>query len=111
MGQESTTALPRSERFRALLNFVTLICLLACIAFQFSVCVYNYHKFLAIEKRLDQVERSVDKIIAKEPPKAAVNQASFNQNEVVTVRERRSALQKSTNLQSLAKRVSVIESR
>ena len=111
MGQEPTTASPGLERFRALLNFVTLICLLACIAFQFSVCVYNYHKFLAIEKRLDQVERSVDKIIAKEPPKAAVNQASFNQNEVVTVRERRSALQKSTNLQSLAKRVSVIESR
>jgi len=73
--------------------------------------VYNYHKFLAIEKRLDQVERSVDKITAKEPPKAAVNLASFNQNEVVSVRERRSALQKSTNLQSLAKRVSVIESR
>ena len=112
MGQESTTASPGPERFRALLNFVTLICLLACIAFQFSVCVYNYHKFLAIEKRLDQVERSVDKIIAKEPPfKAAVNQVSFNQNEVVTMRERRSALQKSTNLQSLAKRVSVIESR
>ena len=111
MGQESTTASPGPERFRALLNFVTLICLLACIAFQFSVCVYNYHKFLAIEKRLDQVERSVDKITAKEPPKAAVNLASFNQNEVVSVRERRSALQKSTNLQSLAKRVSVIESR
>ena len=111
MGQESTTASPGPERFRALLNFVTLICLLACIAFQFSVCVYNYHKFLAIEKRLDQVERSVEKITAKEPPKAAVNLASFNQNEVVSVRERRSALQKSTNLQSLAKRVSVIESR
>ena len=111
MGQESTTTSPGPERFRALLNFVTLICLLTCIAFQFSVCVYNYHKFLAIEKRLDQVERGVDKITAKEPPKAAVNQASFNQNEVVSVRERRSALQKSTNLQSLAKRVSVIESR
>jgi len=111
MGQESTRASPGPERFRALLNFVTLICLLACIAFQFSVCVYNYHKFLAIEKRLDQVERSVDKITAKEPPKAAINLASFNQNEVVSVRERRSALQKSTNLQSLAKRVSVIESR
>ena len=112
MGQESIpSSSSRPEWFPSLLNFVTVICLLLCIAFQFSVCVYNYHKFLAIEKRLDQVERSVDKIIAKEPPKAAVNQASFNQNEVVTVRERRSALQKSTNLQSLAKRVSVIESR
>ena len=67
----------RPERFPSLLNFVTVICLLLCIAFQFSVGVYNYHKFLAIEKRLDQVERSVDKIIAEELPKAAANKARF----------------------------------
>ena len=84
---------------------------MACIAFQFSVCVYNYHKFLAIEKRLDQVERGVEKIIADDLPKAAANQASFNQNEVFTVRERRSSLKAGTNRQSLAKRVNVIESR
>ena len=113
MGQESIpSSSSRPERFPSLLNFVTVICLLLCIAFQFFVCVYNYHKFLAIEKRLDQVERSVDKIIAEKLPKAAANKARFIQNKDVTdVRERRSALQKATNLQSLAKRVNVIESR
>ena len=88
----------RPEQFRALLNFLTVVCLLTCIAFQFSVCVYNYHKFLAIEGRLDQVERSMEKIIADDLPKAAANQASFKQNEVFTERERRSALKAVTNL-------------
>jgi len=80
-------------------------------SFSVSVCVYNYYKFLAIEKRLDQVERSMEKIIADDLPKAAANQASFKQNEVFTERERRSALKAVTNLQSLAKRVNMIESR
>ena len=53
----------------------------------------------------------MEKIIADDLPKAAAYQASFKQNEVFTVRERRSALKAVTNLQSLAKRVNVIESR
>jgi len=97
MVQESIPSSSRPEWFRALLNFLTVVCLLLCIAFQFSVCVYSYHKFLAIEKRLDQVERGVEKIIADDLPKAAANQASFKQNEVFTVRERRSALKAVTN--------------
>ena len=111
MVQESIPSSSRPERFRALLNFLTVVCLLACIAFHFSVCLYNHHKFLAIEKRLDQVERIAEKIIADDLPKDAANQASFKQNEVFPVRERRSALKAVTNLQSLAKRVNVIESR
>ena len=63
---------------------------------------------------MDKVEHIVNKILVTPPQNNPdVNQANanFNRNKDTTVRERRSALQTATMLQSLAKRVNVIESR
>ena len=59
-------------------NFATFLCLLVCIAFQFSVFVYNYRKFMTIDERLDNLERMVEWLFergaSKESLKPPANQ-------------------------------------
>ena len=112
MGKETVTAFSRAsrpERFGACLNFVVAMCLLACIAFQFSVCLYNHHKFAKMDERIHHLEQIMEKIFVEGSPKLAANQTTLEQNKVV--REKRAVQQTATNLRSLAKRVNVIENR
>ena len=76
---------------------------------QVSVCVYMYHKFTRLDQRIDNLGNIIEKIVVERSFKSHTNQTALDENKVV--RERRSVQQKASNLQSLAKRVIVIEKR
>ena len=96
-----------SKRACTLWNFVTFLCLLVCIAFQFSVFVYNYRKFMTIDERLDNLERIVESLFERGTSKESLKPPA-NQNKL---RERRSTPQMLSALKSLATRISVLENR
>ena len=96
-----------SKRACTLWNFVTFLCLLVCIAFQFSVFVYNYRKFMTIDERLDNLERIVEWLFERGTLKEGLKPPA-NQNKL---RERRSTPQMLSALKSLAKRERVLENR
>ena len=76
---------------------MTFLCLLACIAFQFSVYVYNYHKFMTIDDRLDNLEQIIGEVFGRGTLKESLKPPA-NQN-------KRSTPQMLTALKSLDKRV------
>ena len=81
------------------------MCLIACTISQ----VYIYHKFTRLDERIDNLGNIIEKIVVERSSKSHTNQTALGENKVV--RERRSVQQRATNLQSLAKRVIVIEKR
>ena len=109
MANEKSTTCSRSfkpdESFRSFVNVFTAMCLIACIISQ----VYIYHKFTRMEERIDNLGNIVEKIVVERSSKSHTNQTALDENNVV--RERRSVQQRATNMQSLAKRVIVIEKR
>ena len=62
-----------------------------------------------MEERIDNLGNIVEKIVVERSSKSHTNQTALDENNVV--RERRFVQQRATNLQSLAKRVIVIEKR
>ena len=113
MANEKPTTCSRSfkpdESFRSFVNVFIAMCLTACIISQVSVCVYIYHKFTRLDERIDNLGNLIEKIVVERSFKSHTNQTALDENKVV--RERRSVQQSATNLQSLAKRVIVIEKR
>ena len=71
--------------------------------------IYIYHKFTRMDERIDNLGNIVEKIVVERSSKSHTNQTALDENNVV--RQRRSVQQRATNLQSLAKRVIVIEKR
>ena len=109
MANEKSTTCSRSfkpdESFRSSVNVFTAMCLIACIISQ----VYIYHKFTRMDERIDDLGNIVEKIVVERSSKSLTNQTALDENNVA--RERRSVQQRATNMQSLAKRVIVIEKR
>ena len=113
MANEKSTTCSRffkpDQSFRSFVNVFMAMCLIACIISQASVYVYIYHKFTRMDERIDNLGNIVEKIVVERSSKSRTNQTALDENNVV--RERRSVQQRATNLQSLAKRVIVIEKR
>ena len=113
MANEKSTTCSRffkpDQSFRSFVNVFMAMCLIACIISQASVCVYIHHKFTRMDERIDNLGNIVEKIVVERSSKSHTNQTALDENNVV--RERRSVQQRATNLQSLAKRVIVIEKR
>ena len=113
MANEKSTTCSRffkpDQSFRSFVNVFMAMCLIACIISQASVCVYIYHKFTRMDERIDNLGNIVEKIVVERSSKSHTNQTALDENNVV--RQRRSVQQRATNLQSLAKRVIVIEKR
>lgn len=103
--------LSKSKRFRFLLNLTIATCLIACIASQVSVCLYNYHKFMQLNSRIDNLKQLVEVIAVERSSKlTASQQAISDENEVM--REKRSVAEEGfADLRGLAERVTVLEDR
>lgn len=103
--------LSKSKRFRFLLNLTIATCLIACIASQVSVCLYNYHKFMQLNSRIDNLKQLVEVIAVEKSSKLiASQQAISDENEVM--REKRSvAEERFADLRGLAERVMLLEDR
>ena len=103
--------LSKSKRFRFLLNLTIATCLIACIASQVSVCLYNYHKFMQLNSRIDNLKQLVEVIAVERSSKLiASQQAISDENEVM--REKRSvAEERFADLRGLAERVMLLEDR
>ena len=103
--------LSKSKRFRFLLNLTIATCLIACIASQVSVCLYNYHKFMQLNSRIDNLKQLVEVIAVEKSSKLiASQQAISDENEVM--REKRSAAEERfADLRGLAERVMLLEDR
>lgn len=103
--------LSKSKRFRLLLNLTIATCLIACIASQVSVCLYNYHKFMQLNSRIDNLKQLVEVIAVERSSKLiASQQAISDENEVM--REKRSvAEERFADLRGLAERVMLLEDR
>lgn len=103
--------LSKSKRFRFLLNLTIATCLIACIASQVSVCLYNYHKFMQLNSRIDNLKQLVEVIAVERSSKLiASQQAISDENEVM--REKRSvAEERFADLRGLAERVLLLEDR
>ena len=103
--------LSKSKRFRLLLNLTIATCLIACIASQVSVCLYNYHKFMQLNSRIDNLKQLVEVIAVERSSKLiASKQAISDENEVM--REKRSvAEERFADLRGLAERVMLLEDR
>ena len=106
---EKSTTCSRSfkpdESFRSFVNVFMAMCFIACIISQ----LYIYHKFTRMDERIDNLGNIVEKIVVERLSKSHTNQTALDENNVV--RQRRSVQQRDSNLQSLAKRVIVIERR
>lgn len=105
MGDEKSTTSSKPSKPNSVLNFVMVTILIACMACQTAVCVYNYHQFTTLNERMGNLENAVDDI----PKIASFNETILDQSKAL--RERRSVQKSATNLQSLAKRVVVLEKR
>lgn len=105
MGDEKSTTSSKPSKPNSVLNFVMVTILIACMACQMAVCVYNYHQFTTLNERMGNLENAVDDI----PKIASFNETILDQSKAL--RERRSVQKSATNLQSLAKRVVVLEKR
>ena len=103
--------LSKSKRFRFLLNLTVATCLIACIVSQVSVCLYNYHKFMQLNSRIDNLKQLLEVIAAERSSKlTASQQVISDENEVM--REKRSvAEERFADLRDLAERVMVLEDR
>lgn len=101
----------KSKRFRFLLSLTIATCLIACIASQVSVCLYNYHKFMQLNSRIDNLKQLVEVIAVEKSSKLiASQQAISDENEVM--REKRSvAEERFADLRGLAERVMLLEDR
>lgn len=103
--------LSKSKRFRFLLNLTIATCLITCIASQVSVCLYNYHKFMQLNSRIDNLKQLVEVIAVERSSKLiASQQAISDENEVM--REKRSvAEERFADRRGLAERVMLLEDR
>lgn len=103
--------LSKSKRFRFLLNLTIATCLIACIASQVSVCLYNYHKFMQLNSRIDNLKQLVEVIAVERSSKLIASQRAISdENEVM--REKRSvAEERFADLRGLAERVMLLEDR
>lgn len=113
MANEKPTSCTKSfkhESFRYFVILVIAICLIVCIVSQVSVCVYIYHKFSRLDKRMDDFGNVLESILDGSSSKFTSSQRALNENGGV-VRERRSLQQTNTNLQGLVKRLNVMEKR
>lgn len=75
--------LSKSKRFRFLLNLTIATCLIACIASQVSVCLHNYHKFMQLNSRIENLKQLVEAIAVKRSKMTASQQAISDENEVM----------------------------
>ena len=103
MANEKPTSCTKSFKHESFLSFVILfiaIFLIVCIASQVSVCVYIYHKFSRLDKRVDGFGNVLEHILDESYSKLTSNQTALNENGEV-VRERRSLQKTNTNLQGL----------
>lgn len=92
MANENPTICTKSFKHENFLSFVILfiaICLIVCIVSQVSVCVYVYHKFSRLDKRLDDSGNVLEHIFDESSSKLISNQTALNENGKV-VRERTS---------------------
>ena len=113
MANEKPTSCTKSFKHESFLSFVILfiaICLIVCIASQVSVCVYIYHKFSRLDKRVDDFGNVLEHILDESSSKLTSNQTALNENGEV-LRERRSLQKTNTNLQGLVQRLNVMEKR
>ena len=113
MANEKPASCTKSFKHESFLSFVILfiaICLIVCIVSQVSVCVYIYHKFSRLDKRVDGFGNVLEHILDESSSKLTSNQTALNENGEV-VRERRSLQQTNTNLQGLVLRLNVMEKR
>ena len=113
MANEKPTSCTKSFKHESFLSFVILfiaICLIVCIASQVSVCVYIYHKFSRLDKRVDGFGNVLEHILDESSSKLTSNQTALNENGEV-LRERRSLQKTNTNLQGLVQRLNVMEKR
>ena len=113
MANEKPTSCTKSFKHESFLSFVILfiaICLIVCIVSQVSVCVYIYHKFSRLDKRVDDFGNVLEHILDESSSKLTSNQTALNENGEV-LRERRSLQKTNTNLQGLVQRLNVMEKR
>ena len=113
MANEKPTSCTKSFKHESFLSFVILfiaICLIVCIVSQVSVCVYIYHKFSRLDKRVDDFGNVLEHILDESSSKLTSNQTALNENGEV-VRERRSLQKTNTNLQGLVQWLNVMEKR
>lgn len=102
--------LSKSKRFRFLLNLTIATCLIACIASQVSVCLYNYHKFMQLNSRIDNLKQLVEVIAVERSSKLIASQQAIWDEKVI--REKRSvAEERFADLRGLAERVMLLEDR
>lgn len=102
--------LSKSKRFRFLLNLTIATCLIACIASQVSVCLYNYHKFMQLNSRIDNLKQLVEVIAVERSSKLIASQQAISDEKVR--REKRSvAEERFADLRGLAERVMLLEDR
>lgn len=62
MGDEKSTISSKRSKPNSVLNFVMVTILIACMACQMAVCVYNYHQFTTLNERMGNLENTVDDI-------------------------------------------------
>ena len=110
MGDENSTTSSKPSKPNSVLNFVIVTILIACIVSQMAVCVYNYHQFTTLNERMGNLENKVDETLVDDIHRnASSNETILDYSKAL--RERRSVQKSATNLQSLAKRVVVLEKR
>ena len=102
--------LSKSKRFRFLLNLTIATCLIAFIASQVSVCLYNYHKFMQLNSRIDNLKQLVEVIAVEISSLLIASQQAISDEKVM--REKRSvAEERFADLRGLAERVMLLEDR
>lgn len=110
MGDEKSTTSSKPSKPDSVLNFVMVTILIACIVSQMAVCVYNYQQFTTLNERMGNLENKVDETLVDDIHRnASSNETILDHSKAL--RERRSVQKSATNLQSLAKRVVVLEKR
>lgn len=110
MGDEKSTTSSKPSKPNSVLNFVMVTILIACIVSQMAVCVYNYHQFTTLNERMGNLENKVDETLVDDIHRNASSNETILDHSKAS-RERRSVQKSATNLQSLAKRVVVLEKR
>lgn len=110
MGDEKSTTSSKPSKPNSVLNFVMVTILIACIVSQMAVCVYNYHQFTTLNERMGNLENKVDETLVDDIHRNASSNETILEHSKA-FRERRSVQKSATNLQSLAKRVVVLEKR
>lgn len=103
--------LSKSTRFRFLLNLTIATCLIACIASQVSVCLYNYHKFMQLNSRIDNLKQLVEVIAVERSSKLIASQQAISDENEVMPEKRSVAEERFADLRGLAERVMLLEDR